>query len=110
MAQVDVKRTLNARRQTCLKANLGGAQIPSFASAAHHFFDRKEVSLFGPVAAAERAKSAALHTYVGEIDVSIDNVCDLIANRLVPHLVGCRDQHIEKLPFRTEQEFRVGGA
>src|SRR5215469_8211 len=62
------------------------------------------------MAAAERTKPAALHAYVGEIDVSIHHVTDAIAHTPAPQIVGQEQQALERFALGRKKRRAVRGS
>ena len=102
-AQVDVKRSIDARRQPGLNANLRSAQIPRFAYAPRNLLRRQEIALFCAMAAAESTEAAALHADVGEIDVAVDHVGYALAHAAASQSVGGGNQPVEIVALGREQ-------
>src|SRR5215813_4089208 len=89
--QIDVERSLHSRWQAGLHTHFRRAEIPSLLGTPHHFLYRQEIAFLGPMAAAERAKAAALHADVGEVDVPVYYVSDSLANFPASEIISRRD-------------------
>src|SRR5690242_20112968 len=87
-AQIDIERAVDPRRQTSLQAHLSGAEGGCLADSAQNFLARQEVAFLGAMAAAVRAKTAALHAYVREINVTVHDVADSVARSAAPEFIG----------------------
>ena len=79
-ADLNVEVPRHIRGQPCLYADFGRSQASSFRGTADDFVDWKIVGFVGTVGPAEGAESASFDAHVGEIDVAIDDVGDLISD------------------------------
>src|SRR5450631_3999227 len=86
-AKIDVKRSVDARRQARLQADLSSPEIPGFANPPKNLFGGQKITLFRAMPAAEGAEAASLHANVREIDVSINDIGDSFSYPAVPQVV-----------------------
>src|SRR5450755_1587755 len=106
-AQIDVKRSVDARRQSRLQADLGSPQIPCFANAPKNLFSGQEITLLRAMPPAESAEAASLHADISEIDVSINDIGDSFPHPPPPQIVRSCEQPAQIVSFRGEQRLPV---
>ena len=86
--QLDVEAAVETGRQARLDAHLGGADVARLDGAADDLLDVEEVAFVAALGARERAEAAGLDADVGEVDVAVDDVGDLVADLAASQLVG----------------------
>src|SRR5207302_1925384 len=82
-------------RQSALHTHFASASLPRFERSQFDFFERVKVSVLLAGRAAERTEAATHEAHVGEVDVSIDDVGDHIADTLTANVIGCKQQRFE---------------
>src|SRR5262249_24284973 len=71
-----------------LDAGFGRTHFQCLADAAWNLIQWKQISLFTPIGAAERAKPTVLHANIREVDIAIDHVCDNLSDLTPPQFVS----------------------
>src|SRR6185437_12283836 len=84
--------------------DLGGAEVARLDGAAHHLVRVEEVALLGPVVPGEGAERARFDAHVGEVDVAVDDVGDLVAGLPGAHRVRRRAEGLEVGPRGPAEE------
>ena len=93
--EIDVEVAVEVGRQAGLHANFGCAHLHRFLNPAKDFLDRQEISLFAAVAPAEGTKPAVLYTYVREVHITVDNVCNDVPHLAPPQFVSGHDSRVK---------------
>ena len=84
-----------------LHADLGGAELPRLLGAVGDLVERERVGVGVGAPLGERAEPAADVADVGEVDVAVDDVGDVVADRLAAQVVG--------QPADLAQQVALGG-
>jgi len=78
--------------------SLGRAEGPGLVDAVAHLRHRQRVGIRVGATLREGAEAAAGVADVGEVDVAVDDVADLVADRVAPHPVGEVGDRVEVAP------------
>ena len=101
---------LDIGMQSALHADFGGAALAGDFGAMRHFIQTDELGIVVFTLAREAAEAASHITNVGEIDIARDDKADLVADTLMAHEIGGRQQGHQIRSGSTEQYFAVGAA
>ena len=101
-AEVEVTR--KAGMKPALDADLGGAVVRSLLGPIGHLVQRERVGLGIDLALGEGTEAAARVADVGEVDVPVDHIGDLVADGLGPQLIGHPNQRLQLLTPSLEQD------
>ena len=102
--KIAVEKSVEVARQPALDANLGGAAFPRLARAADDFVQRERISVGSSGAAPEAAKTASDETDVREINISIYDVSDGVADGLPAQLIGESNECLLRRSFCARQD------
>ena len=94
--QIAVKKSIEVARQSALDANFRGAAFPGFARAANDFTEGKRVGVGCSGPTSKAAKTASDETDIREIDVSIYNVSDGVADGFSAQLIGENNEGFQR--------------
>ena len=94
------------RVDAALHAHLGGAGRPRLLGPVGDLLDGQPVRVGVPLPLGEGAEPAAHVADVGEVDVAVDHVGDVVADRVPAQVVGEPAQLVQRRPVRAEQRQR----
>ena len=103
----EVEVTRQARVQPSLDAHLGRAVGPGLLGSVGDLVERERVALGVDLALRESTEAAARVTDVGEVDVAVDDVGDLLADPLPPKVVGDTAERLERVAIGLEERQRL---
>ena len=101
--QVGVRGDRQLRVDAALHAHLGGAGPPRLLGPVGDLVDGQPVGVGVALALGERAEPAADVADVGEVDVAVDHVGDVVADRVAAHVVGEPAQLVQRRAVGGEQ-------
>ena len=102
-----IRRTRQIRVDAALHADLGGADHPGLLGAGADLVHRQRVGVRVRAPLGERAEPAAGVADVGEVDVPVHHVGDVVADRCLAQLIGDLRQLVERGPGRGDQGERL---
>ena len=109
--EVEVGGAGQRRVDAALHAHLGRADLARLLGPVGDLVQRQPVRVGVALPLRERAEPAADVADVGEVDVAVDDVGDVVADRVAAHVVGQPDQRVQRRTVGGEQgqrEVRVG--
>ena len=86
--EVEVRRAGQLGVDAALHADLGGAELPGLLGPVGDLVEGERVGVGVGAPLGERAEPAADVADVGEVDVAVDDVGDVVADRLAAQVVG----------------------
>ncbi len=101
--KVDVSRGREVRVDAALHADLGGAEAPGLLGAVAHLVEGKRVGIRVGPSLGEGAEAAADVAHVGEVDVAVDDVRDLLTDGVTAQVVGEPGQRSEEVAVSGHQ-------
>ena len=104
---VEVEGARQVRVDAPLHAHLGGASAPRFLRAVGDLLERERVRLVVDLALGEGAEAAAHVADVREVDVPVDHVRDVVADRFGAQAVGDPTERVERVALGAEQRQRL---
>ena len=107
---LDVDRARQVGVDPALEADLGRPEGPRLGGAGGDLLDAERVGVGVGLALGERAEAAAGVADVGEVDVPVDHVGDVVADGVAAQPVGEGAQRVERRPVGVQQRegVRVG--
>src|SRR5262249_12950995 len=90
-----------------LNAHFSGSEGLGLERAPDDFVDVEEVSLFAALSSREGAETARLGADIGEVDVSIDDVADLVADLPAPELIRGRQERVQVATIHRGEQKRT---
>ena len=106
-SQVEVRRARQLGVDAALHAHLGGAEVPRLLGPVGDLVEGERVRVGVGASLGERAEPAADVADVGEVDVAVDHVGDVVADRLPAQVVGEADHLLEQVALGGHQGQRV---
>src|SRR5439155_18225636 len=104
--QVGVRGAGQLRVDAALHADLGRAVVPGFHGPSGDLVHGQPVRVGVPLPLRERAEPAPDVTDVGEVDVPVDDVGDIVADGVAAYVVGDAGQRVEVRAVAGEEDQR----
>jgi hypothetical protein len=105
--EVEVRRGGQLGVDAALHAHLGRAELPRLLGPVGHLVERERVGVGVGAPLRERAEPAADVADVGEVDVAVDDVGDLVTHGLAAQVVGQPAHLLQQRPLGRHQGQRV---
>ena len=105
--QVEVRRAGELGVDAALHAHLGRAELPRLLGAVGDLVERERVGVGVGAPLGERAEAAADVADVGEVDVAVDHVGDVVADDLPAQVIGEPGHLLEQVALGGHQRERM---